>query len=370
MRWTERSWPLALLVLGITGLLASLAWNVVVVAPNRLLTGHGYVTIALPVLRWLPLAWLAVLATSRMRALAGLVVAMTLLPALLAATGLAAVSLLATAGEHARVQLGAGFWCMATAAVLLVADRLREIQAQSYLRLACWTGLALLVMAMAAAGVFDGLSIVQEFALQRTRFITAVGQHLLLAFAAAAGAVALGAPLAMAVAQRQAGRGAIVAVLNLVQTIPSMALFALLVAPLAWLGVGGTGNAPALVALTAYALLPVVRYTLAGLATAPSAALDAARGMGLQPWQVLMRVQLPLGLPVFAAGLRIVLVQSIGLAAVAALVGAGGLGRFVFLGLGQGANDLVMLGTLAIIVLALAADGACRALERWMEPRA
>jgi len=92
--------------------------------------------------------------------------------------------------------------------------------------------------------------------------------------------------------------------------------------------------------------------------------------MGLQPWQVLTRVQLPLGLPVFAAGLRIVLVQSIGLAAVAALVGAGGLGRFVFLGLGQGANDLVMLGTLAIIVLALAADGACRALERWMEPRA
>jgi osmoprotectant transport system permease protein len=92
--------------------------------------------------------------------------------------------------------------------------------------------------------------------------------------------------------------------------------------------------------------------------------------MGLRPWQVLTRVQLPLGLPVFAAGLRIVLVQSIGLAAVAALVGAGGLGRFVFLGLGQGANDLVMLGTLAIIVLALAADGACRALERWMEPRA
>ena len=269
MRWTERTWPLALLTLAITGLLASLALNVVVLAPNRLLTGHGYVSIAVPSLRWLPLAWVAVLATDRMRGVAGLVVAMSLLAGLLAATGLAAGGLLEAAGEHARVQLGAGFWCMATAAVLLVADRLREIQARPYLRLACWTGLALLVVAMAAAGVFDRLSIVQEFALQRARFITAVGQHLLLAFAAAAAAVALGAPLAIAVAQRQHGRGATVAMLNLVQTIPSMALFALLVAPLAWLGVGGTGNAPALVALTAYALLPVVRYTLAGLATAP-----------------------------------------------------------------------------------------------------
>ncbi|HEY4145982.1 ABC transporter permease [Pinirhizobacter sp.] len=370
MRWTERTWPLALLALGVTGLLASVALNAVVLAPNRLLTGHGYVSIALPALRWLPLAWLVVLATARMRGMAGLVVAMLLLPALLVATGFAANGLLATAGGHARVQLGSGFWCMATSAVLLVADRQREIRMRASLRLACWIGLAMLVVAMTAAGMFDRLSIVQEFVLQRARFLTAVGQHLLLAFSATAAAVVLGAPLAVAVAQRRRGRGISLAVLNLVQTIPSMALFALLVAPLAWLGVGGTGNAPALVALTAYALLPVMRYTLAGLATAPSSALDAARGLGLQPWQVLTRVQLPLGLPVFAAGLRIVLVQSIGLAAVAALVGAGGLGRFVFLGLGQGANDLVMLGTLAIIALALAADGACRALERWMEPHA
>ena len=111
-----------------------------------------------------------------------------------------------------------------------------------------------------------------------------------------------------------------------------------------------------------------MRGVLAGLSGVPAAALDAARGMGLRRAQILRQIQLPLAWPVLLAGLRIVVVQSIGLAAVAALIGAGGLGRFVFLGLGQGATDLVALGTLAIIALALLADALFQALAVWTEP--
>ena len=117
-----------------------------------------------------------------------------------------------------------------------------------------------------------------------------------------------------------------------------------------------------------YALLPVVRYTVAGLDAVPSDAREAARGLGMSRLQLLWRVQLPLGWPVLLAGLRIVAVQTVGLAAVAALIGAGGLGRFVFLGIGQGAIDMVLLGTLAIIALALTIDflfqGALALAER------
>src|SRR6185312_13550058 len=122
------------------------------------------------------------------------------------------------------------------------------------------------------------------------------------------------------------------------------------------LGVGGVGPAPAIIALILYALLPVARNTLAGIAAVPPAAIEAARGMGMTRRQVFWQIEMPLALPVLLAGLRIVTVQTIGLAVVAALIGAGGLGIFVWEGLGQYAVDLVLLGALPAIFLALAAD--------------
>jgi osmoprotectant transport system permease protein len=154
--------------------------------------------------------------------------------------------------------------------------------------------------------------------------------------------------------------------LNLLQTVPSIALFGLLLVPLsmlaatlpslAALGIGGIGVAPAIIALVLYALLPVVRSTVAGLSCVDRAVIDAARGMGMTRRQRFWQIELPLGAPVLLAGLRIVLVQAIGLAVVAALIGAGGLGSFVFQGLGQYAADLVLLGALPAIGLALVAD--------------
>jgi osmoprotectant transport system permease protein len=113
--------------------------------------------------------------------------------------------------------------------------------------------------------------------------------------------------------------------------------------------------APAVVALFLYSLLPVVANTVAGLASVPAAVREAARGMGMTGGQRLMRVELPLALPVMLTAIRIVLVQNIGLATVAALIGGGGFGVFVFQGIGQMAMDLVLLGALPTVALAFAA---------------
>jgi osmoprotectant transport system permease protein len=178
--------------------------------------------------------------------------------------------------------------------------------------------------------------------------------------------VAIGFPLAVAAVRRPQWQGPLFAGLNLLQTVPSIALFGLLLVPLsalaaafpslAALGIGGIGMAPAVIALVLYALLPVVRNGVVGLAGVDPAVVDAARGMGMSQGQRFWRVELPLAMPLLLAGLRVVIVQAIGLAVVAALIGAGGLGSFVFEGLGQYAADLVLLGALPAIGLALAAD--------------
>ena len=156
------------------------------------------------------------------------------------------------------------------------------------------------------------------------------------------------------------------AVLNVIQTIPSIALFGLLMAPLSalavavpWLrtlGISGIGLAPAIIALTLYCLLPIVRNTYEGLVQVPHHVVDAARGMGMTERQILAKVQIPLALPVFLSGLRVTIVQALGLAAVAALIGAGGLGSIMFQGLFSNALDLVLLGAVPIVVMVVVVD--------------
>jgi osmoprotectant transport system permease protein len=216
------------------------------------------------------------------------------------------------------------------------------------------------------AGTFDALSIAREYASHRQLFGDELERHISLVGVSVAGAVVIGFPVGVMVVRQPGLRGPVFAGLNILQTIPSIALFGLLIVPLsalvaavprlAALGIAGIGVAPALIALVLYALLPIVRNTSAGLAGVDSAIIEAGRGMGLSRRQIFWRVELPLALPVLLAGLRIVTVQAIGLAVVAALIGAGGLGTFVWDGLGQYALDLVLLGALPAIFLALAAD--------------
>jgi osmoprotectant transport system permease protein len=245
---------------------------------------------------------------------------------------------------------------------------LQRLRAGVPLMIAAVVAISAGIAALALAGRFDTLSIAREYASRHALFAAALGRHIALVAGSVGPALVIGFPLGVAAARRPRLQGPLFAVLNLLQTVPSIALFGLLIVPLsrlatalpriAALGVGGIGPAPAIIALVLYALLPIVRNTATGISGVDPAVIDAARGMGLTRRQIFRRVELPLSLPVLLSGLRIVVVQTIGLAVVAALIGAGGLGTFVFEGLGQDALDLVLLGALPAIFLALAADFA------------
>ena len=296
----------------------------------------------------------------------GLAAALLLL--VLAAAGQAASALAAGARPGARISLGATFWVLTACAALAAVDALQRLGAGPAVRVLVVATIGAGILWLAAAGTFDALSIAREYATRRQLFAAAVLRHMALVAWSVGPAIAIGFPLGVAAVRNPRLQGALFAILNLLQTIPSIALFGLLIVPLAALGVGGIGVAPAIVALVLYALLPVVRNTVAGLSGVDGAVIEAARGMGLTAGQIFRQIELPLALPVFLAGLRIVLVQAIGLAVVAALIGAGGLGTFVFEGLGQYAVDLVLLGALPAILLALAADFVLQTLSAVLRP--
>jgi osmoprotectant transport system permease protein len=167
--------------------------------------------------------------------------------------------------------------------------------------------------------------------------------------AVALGVVAARRPRLAAVAVGAAG---------VIFTIPSLALFALLVAPL------GLGTTPAVAALALYSVLPVLRNTVVGLQEVPAEVVEAARGMGMTESQALWRVRLPLALPVVVGGVRVAAVTAVGVATVAALVAAGGLGDSIFAGLRAGDSTEVLAATAVIAALALAVDGSLALVER------
>ncbi|KAA0575384.1 ABC transporter permease [Azospirillum sp. B21] len=339
-------------------------------APNRLLSG-----------RPVPL-WAAVQGPGGLAILPGLVLLATpfLRPTRIglgltvAAGGLFAAGLVWLAGHHAtelaqgasaaaRTSFASGFWVMAAAGLLTAVDAARWMGLGAVGRLAVGGAVAGLVALQLATGHLDALSILKEYANRRDVFADAVLRHAMLVAAALVPTLLVGIPLGVAAHRFQAVGRAVFPVLNVVQTVPSIALFGLLMAPLAALGallpgsgISGVGPLPAVIALTLYSLLPIVRNTAVGLDGVPAPVREAARGMGLTPRQIFLRVDLPLALPVFLSGLRITVVQAVGLAAVAALIGAGGLGAIMFQGLFANALDLVLLGAVPVILLAVAGD--------------
>ena len=284
----------------------------------------------------------------------------------------ATAMLVGAASRAARVSLGGAFWILLVTCSLIVAEALKRLQIGPAGRMLFGAAIAGTVAAMAAAGWFNDLSIVREWANRKEEYSAALLDHVVLVLSALAISLLVGLPIGLLAGMRPRAASGIFAILNIIQTVPSIALFGLLIGPLTGLsdaipglrslGVRGIGFTPAVIALVLYGLLPIARNTQAGLAGVPASALEAARGMGMAPFQIVTRVSIPLALPVLLAGVRIVTVQTIGMAVVAALIGAGGLGSFVFLGLGQTATDLVLLGALSVIALALVADSALRFL--------
>lgn len=279
--------------------------------------------------------------------------------------GLSAGHLTPPENTYARVSPASGFWFTIFAFALLTADALARLKLAPLARVALLAAVAVAIAGLLMSGAWDGLSILKEYGSRAETFWLEAGRHVVLALGSLAAATLIGLPLGILCHRVEGLRAGVLNVLNIIQTVPSIALFGLLIAPLGWIalnvpgaaaiGIRGIGAAPAFVALFLYSLLPVVANTVVGLAGVPRDANDAARGIGMTNGQRLFGVELPLAFPVILTGIRIVLVQNIGLATIAALIGGGGFGVFVFQGIGQTAMDLVLLGAVPTVALAFAA---------------
>jgi osmoprotectant transport system permease protein len=191
-------------------------------------------------------------------------------------------------------------------------------------------------------------------------------EHVWLVAAALAVALLVGLPLGIALVRRRVLRRWVLGAANVIQTIPSLALFGFLI-PVPFLG--GIGATTAVVALTLYNLLPILRNTYTGIAGVDPAVLEAARAMGMTPRQTLWQVELPLSVGVILAGIRVAAVISIGVATIAAAIGAGGLGVFIFRGVAMVSNSVILAGAIPAAVLAVGADLLFGLLERRLSPR-
>lgn len=178
-------------------------------------------------------------------------------------------------------------------------------------------------------------------------------------------AIAIGVPLGILVARRPWLSKPILGSANIAETIPSLALLGFLL-PVPWLG--ERADRVSITALTLYALLPIIRNTAAGITGVDPAVREAARGMGMTPRQILFQVELPLSLSTVLAGIRVATVLTVGVATIAAAVGAGGLGEFIFRGLAMVNNRLILAGAIPAAALALLADFILSILERRLRP--
>jgi osmoprotectant transport system permease protein len=367
----QRIDPLGALVTAVGA--AALLWlPFVVFKLNRILPGDAHsLTQTLPTstalacqLSLILIALVALgIADARVRLAAALVGVIVV-----AAAVASAANLLTPAGNKVvRVAPGSGFWLLLVALGLMATDAITRLRprprpAVRVLMLALFIGVA---GAALAHGSFDNLSVMREYAVNAGRFAHEARQHVWLALGSLAAAIIVALPLGILCHRVPRLRASVLGGLNVIQTIPAIALYGILMAPLGALaaavplaarfGIRGIGTAPAVLALFLYSLLPVVANTVAGLKRVSPAAVEAARGMGMTRWQILTGVELVLALPTILTGIRIVLVQNIGLVTVAALIGGGGLGVFVFQGIGQTAIDLVLLGAIPTVALAFSA---------------
>jgi osmoprotectant transport system permease protein len=359
------------LALGLIALASLYGLSWVSLAPNRLLPGQ-------------PLSAPEALGVMA-HAVAGLVVASGLLagrpawrgPALallaasvvfaLLATGSSAEALLQGRPPAARVSLGPGFWLALASMVLLAAEQARS--AGTGWRPALIGGfLAVAIGGGYAAGSFDHVSLVVEYRARAAAVHAALWQHMALALGALSLAIAIALPLGWAAFRSPRVEAVANAALGAVQVTPAIALFGLLVPVMAallsaapalrGLGIGAVGPAPALIGVAIYLALPLLRGLVSGLHAADPSVVEAAEAMGMTPARTILDVRIPLGLPILMGALRVAAVQSVGLMTLGGLIGAGGLGAIVFEGMSQLAADLILLGAIPVVALALAVDAA------------
>lgn len=189
-------------------------------------------------------------------------------------------------------------------------------------------------------------------------FLSLTWEHIQISVISIAGAIVIGLSLGIMISQYRKSASTVLGLTNLIYTIPSIALFGFLIP------FSGIGNSTAIIALTVYALLPMVRNTYTGITGIDKEIIEAARGMGSTPFQILWRIKLPLAFPIILSGVRNMMVMTIALAGIAAFIGAGGLGVAIYRGITTNNSALTVAGSVLIALLALLADWGVGAYER------
>ena len=210
------------------------------------------------------------------------------------------------------------------------------------------------------------MNVIRYMLQHRVEVVELTEQHLWLVGWSTLLAAVIGIPLGILIAHRRQLNRPVLTTANIIQTIPSLALFGFLL-PVPWLG--ARADRLAILALTLYALLPIIRNTYDGIRGVDAAVVEAGRGMGLTESQLLFQVELPLALSAILSGVRIAVVISVGLATIAAAIGAGGLGQFIFSGVAMVDNRVILAGAIPSAVLALCADFGVGWIEKRLQPR-
>ncbi|CAH5664285.1 Glycine betaine uptake system permease protein YehY, partial [Enterobacter cloacae] len=352
--------------------IAAVALPFVNVAPNRLMSGEGRALWQIwsfsPALLTVALGAAVVLSLWSGRAAHWLTLLLceALFLGLFWSAGQSATLMMSAESPLARTSIGSGLWLWMALCLLACSDAIRRLTPVPVWRWLLNAQIWLIPLVLLFSGELNNLSLLKEYANRQEVFDDALSQHLTILFGTLFPALLLGVPLGIWCYRYPARQGSVFTVLNVIQTVPSVALFGLLIAPLAGLarsfpalgeiGIAGTGLTPALIALVLYALLPLVRGVVAGLSQVAPDVLESAHAMGMSARQCFWKIQLPLALPLLIRSLRVVTVQTVGMAVIAALIGAGGFGALVFQGLLSSALDLVLLGVVPTIALAVVLD--------------
>ena len=277
-------------------------------------------------------------------------------------------------GENFRISLASGFYIQVFCIYIILSSYIHGSGWKLWKTLALGLVLILLLAWGVSLGYFDDLSLIKEYRAREVQFYTNLRIHAILSTASVFTGAIVAVPLGYLAYAKKKLEGKIMVPLSIIETIPSLSLFGILLVPLSGLGrlglfraigVSGIGWAPAYVALSLYTLLPIGRNTLTGFQSINKDVVEAAKGMGMSKGKILRSIEVPLAFPVIFAGIRIAFIQTIGGAVLAGLVGGGGMGSFVFLGLAEASPDLILLGVIPIVFLTVILDYSLKAVENF-----
>lgn len=190
-----------------------------------------------------------------------------------------------------------------------------------------------------------------------------ISEHLFLSMSALALGIIFAVPLGLVVSRSKKAAGVVIGISSVLQTVPSLALLAIMVP------IFGVGKFPAVLALFIYSLLPILRNTVLGMNSVNENIIDAAKGMGMKPWQIILKVQVPLSIGVIMSGIRLSAIYVVAWTSLAAYIGAGGLGEFIFNGLNNFNFPMIIAGTIPITIMALIIDGILSLIEKRLVPK-